>query len=405
MSALSRTLGPFGASAIGVASMVGAGIFYVFAPATALAGSWVLLALVFAGLIAILNALSMAQLSLHHPGSGGAYSFATRYISGGVGFLAGWLFLAGKTASVAAIALIAATYLVPDYAPFVAALLIAIFAGLNISGVRTTAWVSMGIATVVVVTLLAVSGTTLAGGGLVVPTQGSFAGVLQASGLLFFAFAGYARMATLGDEVKNPQRVLPRVIIGTLIGVLALYALVGFALLWGLGAQELALSQAPVAQLAPQTLRGAVVGVAVLASLGSLMTVLAALSRVSMAMAVDRNLPRMLARIWPRTATPAVAEAAVAILAIVVALTLEPLVLVGASAGSVLLYYAIAHWSALAQPVNERVIWRGLPVAGLLVCVFILVTLPSASFVTTLIIAGFGVFVVLLRLVIQRSPS
>ena len=405
MSALSRTLGPLGASAIGVASMVGAGVFYVFAPATALAGSWVLLALVIAGLIAILNALSMAQLALRHPVSGGAYSFATRYISGEVGFLAGWLFLAGKTASVGAIALIAATYLVPVHAPLVAAFLIAIFAAVNISGVRTTAWVSVGIATVVVATLLMVSGTALVGAPSFMPSGGSFTGVLQASGLLFFAFAGYARMATLGDEVKNPERVLPRVIMGTLIGVLALYALVGFALLWGLGAQQLALSRAPVAELVPLSLQGVVVAVAVLASVGSLMTVLAALSRVSMAMAADQNLPRILARIWPRTSTPAVAETTGAMLAIVLVLTVEPLWLVGASAGSVLLYYAIAHWSALAQPATERVIWRGVPVVGLLVCLFIVITLPSASLLTTLVIAGSGVLVVVFRRFIARTPS
>jgi len=395
VTGLSRTLGPLQASAIGVASMVGAGVFYVFAPAAALAGSWVLLALLIAGSLALLNTLTMAQLSLHNPVSGGAYSFGTRYVSPGVGFLAGWLFLAGKTASVAAIALIASRYISAEHAPIIAAGLVAVFAVVNISGIRTTAWVSMAIALVVVVSLLSVVGVSFAGWGLSggqwgTSQPGSVYGVLQASSLLFFAFAGYARMATLGEEVRNPGTVLPRVIIGTLAGVEVLYALVGFALVWVLGADGLAESVAPVAQLVPGSLSGAVAALAVLASLGSLMTVMAALSRVSLAMARDKTLPGALARVWSRTSTPAVAELSMAACAVVCVLFVDPQWLVGASAGSVLLYYAIAHQSAIAQPAGERVIWRGIPYLGLAGCVIVVATLPPLSLLTTLVIAGSG---------------
>ncbi len=397
MNGLSRTLGPLGASAIGVASMVGAGVFYVFAPATALAGVWVLVALVIAGSLALLNAVSMAQLSVHNPVAGGAYSFATRYVSPRVGFLAGWLFLAGKTASVAAIAVIAASYISVDFAPFIAAGVVLVFALVNTSGVRTTAWVSIVIAAVVVGTLITVAGVGISQGGFRQPTGGSISGVLQASGLLFFAFAGYARMSTLGEEVKNPERVLPRVIVGTLLGVLALYALVGSALLWGLGTEALASSVAPVADLAPASVRGLVVGIAVLASLGSLMTVLAGLSRVTLAMARDGNLPKPLAAVWSVTSSPARAELSVAGIAVVLVLSVEPLWLVGASAGSVLLYYAIAHWSALRQPASERLLWRVVPWCGLVGCVVVVATLPPVSLLTTIVLAGSGMLAWTLR--------
>lgn len=394
MTGLKRTLGPLGASAIGVASMVGAGVFYVFAPAASLAGSWVLLSLAIAGFIAMVNALSVAQLSLHYPATGGVYSFATHYVSPRVGFLAGWLFLAGKTASAGAIALVAASYLAPDYAPVVAAACIAVFAIVNITGVKTTAALSF-LLSGFVVTVLAVTSTvsfTLAPAGLD-PVPSSPFGVAQAAGLFFFAFAGYARMATLGEEVINPKRVLPRVIVGTLVGVLALYALVGTALIRSLGVQDLAVSVAPVAELVAPQWQFVVVSAAVVASLGSLLTILAALSRVSLAMARDGNLPGALATIWSKTSSPAVSEAVMASMAIVLVFTLDPLWLVGASSGSVLLYYAISHWSALAQPASERVIWRALPVVGLLVCVLLVVTLPTASVMTTVVILAVGLVI------------
>lgn len=394
VTGLKRTLGPLGASAIGVASMVGAGVFYVFAPAASLAGSWVLLSLAIAGFIAMVNALSVAQLSLHYPATGGVYSFATHYVSPRVGFLAGWLFLAGKTASAGAIALVAASYLAPDYAPVVAAACIAVFAIVNITGVKTTAALSF-LLSGFVVTVLAVTSTvsfTLAPAGLD-PVPSSPFGVAQAAGLFFFAFAGYARMATLGEEVINPKRVLPRVIVGTLVGVLALYALVGTALIRSLGVQDLAVSVAPVAELVAPQWQFVVVSAAVVASLGSLLTILAALSRVSLAMARDGNLPGALATIWSKTSSPAVSEAVMASMAIVLVFTLDPLWLVGASSGSVLLYYAISHWSALAQPASERVIWRALPVVGLLVCVLLVVTLPTASVMTTVVILAVGLVI------------
>lgn len=391
MAGLSRSVGPVGAAAIGVASMVGAGVFYVFAPAADLAGEGVLIAVAIAGVIALLNALSIAQLSLHYPASGGVYSFATHYLSPRLGFLAGWLFTVGKTASAAAIALVAARYVAPDHAQLVAAGFVVVFVLVNITGIRQTVKVSVVIASLVVVGLVAVSGAALAGEPASSPAAPATPlGVLQAAGLVFFAFAGYARMATLGGEVRNPRRVLPRVIVGTLIAALILYALVGFALLWGLGAAGLAASSAPVAAIAPEGLMGVWVALAALASLGSLMTVLAALSRVGYAMSEGGHFPRALSRVWPRTSAPVVADATMGAIAVALVLTVDAVWLVGASSGAVLLYYAIAHASALAQPRSERVVWRGVPWLGALGCVVVAATLPLPSVATTLAVALAG---------------
>lgn len=385
--------------------MVGAGVFFVWSPAISLAGSWVFLALGIAGVIALLNALSVAQLSLSYPVAGGVYSFASRYVSARAGFLAGWLFLAGKTSSAAAIALIASAYFSPAHATWIAASAVIALVGVNIAGIRWTAALSAVVAVVVVGVLIAVSTSALSQEAASGPGfSGSPEGVLPAAGLLFFAFAGYARMATLGEEVKNPSRVLPRVIIFTLLGVLALYAFVGTAVFshLGLAAAE---SVRPIVDATPASWSWIVMVAVALASLGSLATVLAGLSRVSLAMAREGNMPGPLATVWSRTQSPALAEIVVGVSAIVLVFTLEPVWLVGASSGSVLLYYALAHWSAWSQPVHERTLWRVIPVLGLAGCVLLVATLPIESLATTAVIVGTGLLFWEIRKRVSPEPS
>ena len=389
-----RTLGPFGAAGIGVASMVGAGAFYVWAPAAALAGSLMWVSLILAGTIALLNAVVMAQLTIRNAVSGGAYRYGQKYIGPQAGFLAGWFFLLGKTAAAAAISAVAGRYLWPENPTIVAAALVALFALANISGLRTTAAISILIAVIVVGFLI----TTLLGttGDVALLTVGGDAsawGILPAAGLIFFAFAGYARMATLGEEVKNPVRVLPRVIVFTLLGVLVLYGAIALTLLGTLGAEALATSEAPLADIASETMAPWVIAVAALASLGSLAAVLAGLSRPSMARAQRGDLPSRLGVVWERTSSPAIAEITSALGAIVAVLVVDPIWLVGASSSAVLSYYAIAHVAAIKQPESERFLPVITPWLGLLGCVGLVATLPWQSVATGGVIFSLGLVV------------
>ncbi|MCU1442805.1 MAG: transporter, partial [Cryobacterium sp.] len=142
MATLQRHLGIGRAVIIGLAAMIGAGVFYVWAPAAAVAGPGLLIGLVLAGIIATLNALSSAQLAMAYPVSGGAYAYGRATLGPWWGFSAGWLFLAGKTASAGAIALIAGSYLWPDVARPVAVAALAVLGIFNATGVRSTARVS-----------------------------------------------------------------------------------------------------------------------------------------------------------------------------------------------------------------------------------------------------------------------
>lgn len=373
--------------------MIGAGVFYVWAPAAAIAGSGLLIGLVIAAVIASLNALSSTQLAMAHPVSGGAYAFGRRYLGPWWGFTAGWLFMAGKSSSAGAIALIAGSYLWPEQARAVAVAAVVVFAAVNMAGIRSTARVSSVVVCVVLgglAVLLAVVGFSGSVGPASAPldlpamTDAGPLAILQAAGLLFFCFAGYARMATLGEEVRDPQRTLPRAILTALGVTLALYFAIGLLCVTVLGPERLAASVSPLADLLGAAATGggaetwAVVArvVAAVACLGSLMGILAGLSRTGLAMARERDLPGPLGHISGRTHAPVVAEASVAIVAIAGILLLGPTQMVGFSACTVLVYYAIAHLSALRQPVAERWLPRALPVVGLIGCLVLAVNLP-----------------------------
>ncbi|HNP16002.1 MAG TPA: amino acid permease [Terrimesophilobacter sp.] len=381
VSTLQRTLGTGRAMAIGLASMIGAGVFFVWVPAAHAAGSSLLIGLVIAAVVAILNALSSAQLAIVHPVSGGTYAYARATVGPWTGFAAGWLFLAGKTASVGAIALIAGGYLWPDQARAVAIIAVVVLAVVNMTGIRSTATVSIAVVAVVLAGLIAVAVSALVAppGGVALSARGGdLYGVLQSAGLLFFSFAGYARMATLGEEVRNPRRVLPRAIIGALSVTLMIYLGIGVLCIGLLGTDALADSSAPLADLVAATpwFSPVIRIVAGIACFGSLIGILAALSRTSLAMARERDLPGPLGFISNRTHAPVLAEAVFAILAIVGIMVLEPARLVGFSACAVLVYYSIAHLSAFRQPESERWLPRATQVVGFAGCLLLAVTLP-----------------------------
>ena len=379
-------------------------MFFVWAPAADAAGSGLLIGLVIAGIVATLNALSSTQLAMAYPVSGGTYAYARATVGPWTGFAAGWLFLAGKTASVGAIALVAGSYLWPEQARAVAVAAVVALAVVNMTGIRSTAAVSAVIVAIVLAGLASVIVSAI-----VAPPAapqpyvvgGDVFGILQSAGLLFFCFAGYARMATLGEEVRDPRRTLPRAILAALAIVLVVYAAIGILCLTVLGPDALAASSAPLADLvgAASPLGPILRVVAGIACLGSLVGILAGLSRTSLAMARERDLPSALGFISGRTHAPVVAEAAFAVLAIAGILLLDPAPLVGFSSCAVLIYYAIAHLAALRQPAGERWLPRALQVAGFAGCLVLALTLPwqAIAFAAAALAVGLAVRAVAMR--------
>jgi APA family basic amino acid/polyamine antiporter len=394
VTGLSRRLGTVDATAIGLGSMLGAGVFAVFAPAAASAGGWLPVALLLAGFVAYCNAAASAQLAAAYPSSGGTYVYGRERLGPWWGFTAGWGFVVGKTASCAAMAMTFATYVVPGFARPVAVAAVVVLVVVNLLGVTRTALVTKVLLGVVLsvlalVLVLSLSDGGARGGGVVGPVGPL--DVLQAAGLLFFAFAGYARIATLGEEVREPRRTIPRAVIAALAGALVIYLAVGLVLLDTLGAARLSESRAPLADAVraaghPQWTFLVTVGAAA-ASLGALLALIAGVGRTTLAMARERDLPHWLAAVHPRFAVPHRAELAVGAVVCVLVLTTDLRAVIGFSSFGVLVYYAVANLSAATQTGADRRWPKALNVVGLAGCVVLAATLPLGS-----VLAGLGVF-------------
>ena len=245
---LQRRLGVFDSTAIGLGSMLGAGVFVVFSPAAALAGQLLTLAVAVAGVIAYCNAVASAQLAAKYPASGGTYVYGRRQLGEWPGFIAGWGFVTGKTASCAAMALTFGHYVAAAYATPLAVAAVVVLTGVNLLGITRTALLTRVLLAVVLATLVFVAVASLLGphpeGAPAVSAAPAYPaaaaggwGVLSAAGLMFFAFAGYARIATLGEEVKDPARTIPRAILAALAGAFVIYFGLAALLQWHLPPQ------------------------------------------------------------------------------------------------------------------------------------------------------------------------
>ncbi|MFD4420667.1 APC family permease [Agromyces sp. NPDC058484] len=409
---LARRLGLADAVAIGLAAMIGAGVFAVWAPAAQAAGAGLLTGLAVAAFVAFANAGSTAQLAVQHPESGGAYRYGRERLGPWPGFLAGWSFVIGKTASCAAMSLTAAAYLAPPgwQRPIAVAAVVALV-GVNLLGITRTARVGAVLVAAVIAVLAlvviagvaaAATGSTALGatyGDAVVPPfapglPGTVYGILQSAGLLFFAFAGYARIATLGEEVRHPARTIPRAIILAFVVVVVVYAAVGSAALFALGPRLLAASDAPLADVVAAAGWGwaePVVRIAAgVAALDSLLVLIAGIARTGLAMARDGELPAVLASVHPRSRVPHIAELAAGAAVIVLVLATDLRGAIGFSSFGVLIYYVVANLSAITQPRAERRIPRWLSIAGAVGCLVLVVTLPLPSIVAGVIVLAVG---------------
>jgi APA family basic amino acid/polyamine antiporter len=400
--ALARRLGIADAVVIGLGSMMGAGVFAAFGPAARAAGSGLLIGLVLAAAIAYCNATASAQLAAVYPTSGGTYIYGRERLGPWWGFAAGWGFLVGKTASCAAMALTVASYGLPG-SPWWAQRIVAVAAvvaltALNYRGVTKTATLARILVACTLIALAAVV-IGIAIGGVHASNLGfawsslSVYGILQSAGLLFFAFAGYARIATMGEEVRDPARAIPKAIVGALGMAVVVYLVVAVAALLAAGPDRLARSAAPLADalraagVAPLVPVVAVGGV--LASLGALLALIAGVGRTTLAMARHGDLPGWLAAVHPRYHVPHHAEIALAVAVCVLAATVDLRGVIGFSSFGVLIYYAIANASAYTQPAVDRRWPRALNVCGVVGCLLLVATLPWQS-----VLIGLGVFAV-----------
>jgi APA family basic amino acid/polyamine antiporter len=403
---LARRLGTADAVILGLGSMIGAGVFAAFGPAARAAGNGLVIGLAIAALVAYCNATSSAELAAIYPESGGTYVYGQKRLGPFWGFLAGFGFVSGKLASCAAMAMTFGSYAAPELARPLAVGAVAALTLLNYLGVRKTAFLTRLIVALVLAALVVVFVAIGWGGSAdwarLWPLQGATPyGILQSAGLLFFAFAGYARIATLGEEVENPERVIPRAIPIALVITLLIYAAVAVTALAGAGSSALAGSEFPLATavekgklawLSPAVRVGAAV-----ASLGALLSLIAGVSRTLFAMAANGDAPGVFAAVHPRYRTPHRAEILAGSVVSVVTLLGDVRSAIGFSSFAVLLYYSIANASAWTLEPEKRRWPRALSAVGIFGCVTLAVTLPVASVLGGVAVLGVGTLVYWVR--------
>ena len=397
-SSLKRELGVFGATMLGLGSIVGTGAFVSVGIAAGVTGPAVVLAIAAAALIAACNGLSSAQLAANHPVSGGTYEYGYRWLHPALGFTAGWMFLCAKSASAATAALGFAGYsldlFVPNYSEWfvpLALMAVLVLTSLVISGIRrsnTTNTVLVAITFFSLVSFVLAGIPTAIHAGEInlipfftAPTESGspLASFLQATALMFVAYTGYGRIATLAEEVHSPRRTIPLAIIVTLLVSMVLYLSIGFICVASVGADSFSvqgrLNAAPLEFVAQQfefPIVAKIVAVgAITAMLGVLLNLVLGLSRVVLAMGRRRDIPSFFANIKDSNATPI---SAILLVGVIIA----GLVLIGNvrttwsfSAFTVLIYYAITNLAATRLKKEERLYPAFIPWVGLTSCLFV----------------------------------
>jgi len=388
-----------GAVLLGLGSILGTGVFVSIGIATDIAGPAVVLAIVVAALVATCNALSSAQLAASHPVSGGTYEYGYRYLMPLFGFSAGWLFLCAKSASAATAALGFSAYTLNavgvtagEFRTPVALLAVVGITVLVLWGMRRS---SRANAIVVSITILALIAFVVAGLPLLVSDGsenlqpfflsvsgtggGAIRAFLHATALMFVAYTGYGRIATLGEEIRDPKHNIPRAIVVTLLVSLGIYGAVGLVGVGSVGGDTFAAATEEAA--APLEVVARHFGVkglpeliavgAVTAMLGVLLNLVLGLSRVVLAMARRGDMPATFARLDAGNTTPWAAVLLTGVTVCAIVLIGDIRVAWSFSAFTVLFYYAVTNLAALAMPATERLYPRSVSIAGLIACLLL----------------------------------
>ncbi|MEP6261847.1 MAG: amino acid permease [Gillisia sp.] len=376
---LKRALGLKDAVGIGLGAIIGAGIFVVTGVAAGISGPAFLISLLLAGIVASFNALSSAQLAAVYPHSGGTYEYGYRLLNPALGFSAGWMFLISKLAAGSVVAIGFGSYffqLVPVGSPLLLSVgAIFILTTANFFGIKKTGYLNLVIVAFTIFSLvyLVVSGLPEVNFSNFKPfAPFGLSGIAEATALLFFAFTGYARIATLAEEVKKPKTTIPKAIIITIVSAIILYLFVSFTAIGVLGAEAMAGSKSPLQQVANSLSNPGVRIIITLgastAMLGVLLSQILGISRMMLAMGRRKDLFPVFKQVHRKHQIPHFGIFITGILIAVLTYFGSFEFILASAAFSILLYYSITNIAALKQPLEERRYGRAVPIFGLTGC-------------------------------------
>jgi APA family basic amino acid/polyamine antiporter len=410
---LLRALSLIDAVGIGLGAIMGAGIFVVSGVAAEISGPSMLIGLFIAGIIATFNALSSAQLAAVYPHSGATYEYGYRLLNPGMGFSAGWMFLMSKLAAGGVVAIGFGSYfyqLVPLGSPLIISIIAIFLLTLaNYFGIKKA-----GILNLVIVTFTLLSLIYIIISGFPEIMQENFvpfapfgiSGIAEATALLFFAFTGYARIATLAEEVKDPEKTIPQAVIITIMIALVLYAFVCVVAIGVIGTEAMASSKSPLQEVANALDAPGIKPILTLgastAMLGVLLSQILGISRMMLAMGRRNDLWPVFQKVHVKNSVPHIGifVTGTIILLLCIFGTFE--FILASAAFTILLYYSITNTAALKQPKKEQRYGKAVPVLGLTGCLVMALSLDPEVMVSSvlLLLAGF-----ILRFVFHKIYS
>ena len=393
-NSLRRELGVFQAMMLGLGSIIGTGVFISIGIGAEVAGNTVLYAIVCAAILALCNGISSAQLAANHPVSGGTYEYGYRWLGPRLGFTAGWLFMFAKSASAATAALGLAGYftlmigMAPSHALLYALFSVFLLAFIALTGMKRSSLANTVIVSITLVSLVAfiITGLSYSHSNtrwdtveLVAIITDEPGNMLEAVALMFVAYTGYGRIATLGEEVKRPRKTIPVSIMTTLFVSMTLYFLIGLVAILSVGAKHfgcLATEEAaPLREIAKGFGNPALVSLisigAITAMLGVLLNLILGLSRVLLAMGRRRDVPAVFGKVHQNTGVPRVATFGVTIVITLLVLCGDVKMTWSFSAFTVLIYYALTNLCAIRLTDAERFFPKWISVVGLFGCLFL----------------------------------
>ncbi|HSQ92881.1 MAG TPA: amino acid permease, partial [Methanoregula sp.] len=408
---LKREIGLFDATALGIGAIIGSGIFIVTGIVAGSAGPAMVLSIVIAGVIAVFSAMSIAELGAYLPKEGGTYTYAHTLISPFAGFITGWIWIFSNIFVGGAVAQGFAHYFVTLF-PAVPVQVIAfgitlLFIIINYRGLKGSVLFNniLVVAKIAILLFFIAFGLGFFRPGMFLPfLPGGPAGVFSGAALIFFAYTGFGRVTIMAEEVRDPEKNIPRSIFLALGISTAIYLLVSIIAIGLAGAPALAYSGSPLADAIGMTGSSEAVMVialgAMIATASVLLTTVMGISRVVFSMARSSDLPEILGRIHPRFSTPHYAIVATGA-GMTATLLLDLTLVVSVSTFAMLLYYCIANIAALRLPAGHCRYPRGVPVAGALSCIGLVAFLSPAAW----IIGCIGLAIGVVWFVLRRKPA